>query len=295
MNTEWMNTPANWQTLHYHPLCEVTDFGAGVDMDAFSASMRANGYDSDEPVVLIYDKDNKQWLILDGRHRHMAAIHAGVVPSFKKFVGKDPMAFVAKKIYRQHLNENQRAMLAATISNLGEGRPKTGSIEPVSQEQAAKTMKVSRSSVKRASKVTKDGTEKVKRAVRQGKVTVSDAAKIINKSAAAQDEMVAKVESGEAKTLAQAAGMVPEAFHDDDGPVERNIGQRRKSGQVRFDFHTADKHWGQVVRWPDQIAKAYQGEKASVEFREIDALLEKLAEVRKLWHKRLIKIDREVA
>jgi hypothetical protein len=59
----------------------------------------------------------------------------------------------------RHLDESQRAMVAARLANLGEGRPgKTASIDAVSQPQAAERLNVSRPSVQRAAAVLDKGT-----------------------------------------------------------------------------------------------------------------------------------------
>ena len=80
---------------------------------------------------------------------------------------------------RRHLHESQRAMVAAKLANMSEGRPKeTGQIRPVSKDQAAETMGVGRTSVTHARKVQSKGDPELVKAVEQGKVTVSAAAKM---------------------------------------------------------------------------------------------------------------------
>ena len=59
---------------------------------------------------------------------------------------------------RRHLDESLRAMVAAKLANMDEGRPKkTGQICPVSKDQAATTMGVGRTSVTHAKKVQEKG------------------------------------------------------------------------------------------------------------------------------------------
>jgi hypothetical protein len=88
--------------------------------------------------------------ILDGRNRYRACIEAGVELRFRTFGdrasdGDDPRAFVISlNIMRRHLSESQRAMIAARLANLDEGRPsKTPVIAGVSQGEAAELCNVS--------------------------------------------------------------------------------------------------------------------------------------------------------
>jgi hypothetical protein len=110
MQTRSIATPTDWQHLQPHPLAEIVEFGAGIDLDALAAHMRQYGYDPDEAIVL------HDGMILDGRHRLRAAIQAGVTPTFKVFEGRNAIAYVGKKMHRQHLDTSQRALLAATLA-----------------------------------------------------------------------------------------------------------------------------------------------------------------------------------
>ena len=62
MKTRVIATPTGWKHLKPHPLSELTEFGAGIDIDALAQHMREHGYDYGEPIILF---DNQ---ILDGRH-----------------------------------------------------------------------------------------------------------------------------------------------------------------------------------------------------------------------------------
>jgi len=86
---------------------------------------------------------------------------------------------ISLNLYRRHLNESQRAMVAAKIATMSEGRPsETRSIDLVSQDDAAEMLNVSVPSVKRAKKVQESGNEKLIADVESGKVTVSAAATV---------------------------------------------------------------------------------------------------------------------
>ncbi len=199
--TEKIPVPENWKELKHHPLACFSEFGTGIDMDSFVASMRDGGFDESEFVTLLDGE------ILDGRHIHAGAIDADVVPNFRQFIGSDPFRYVCKKILRQHLDASQRAMFAASLVEAKEGRPKTppiGGVSPKTRSSAAKLLDVSERNVDRALEVLEHGTPKLQAAVKSGTVSVSDAAEIVDEPAKVQNKAVKDVAQGKAPT-AQAA------------------------------------------------------------------------------------------
>jgi hypothetical protein len=112
MKTEPIEAPQGWQDLRPHPLSKLVEFGAGIEIDALVDHINKHGYADDEAIVL------HDGMILDGRHRHEAAKRAGVTPPFRQFCGRNAMAYAAKKLFRQHLSESQRAMMAETLINV---------------------------------------------------------------------------------------------------------------------------------------------------------------------------------
>jgi hypothetical protein len=65
---------------------------------------------------------------------------------------------VSLNLRRRHLDTSQRAMVAAKIANMSEGRPsKTVEISTVSQPEAAELLNVSRESVVSARRVVDEG------------------------------------------------------------------------------------------------------------------------------------------
>ncbi|WLR92164.1 hypothetical protein [Shinella zoogloeoides] len=64
------------------------------------------------PIVLLDDE------ILDGRARFEACRMVGIDPIFETHDGDDPLAFVVSgNLHRRHLNESQRAIVAARLAN----------------------------------------------------------------------------------------------------------------------------------------------------------------------------------
>jgi hypothetical protein len=84
---------------------------------------------------------------------------------------------VSLNLHRRHLNESQRAMVAAKLTTLTHGQRADASIDAsVTQPQAAELLNVSRPSVQRARKVQESGDKKLIASVESGQVSVSSAA-----------------------------------------------------------------------------------------------------------------------
>jgi hypothetical protein len=123
--------------------------------------------------------------ILDGRNRQLACEAAHVKPRYEEWKPRNkddtPLDFViSSNLARRHLNESQRAMVAAKLSNLPAHRPGKGSapIGGLSQPKAAKAMGVSPRSVQRAKVVLKQGEPELAAAVEAGHIKVNAAAAI---------------------------------------------------------------------------------------------------------------------
>lgn len=235
MKTEFMLPPAGWKNLAYHPLSEIVGFGTGIDVEALAEHMKRHGYDEQESIILF--RDGRSDVILDGRHKHKACVIADITPSFRRFVGTSPEAYVAKKAFRQHLSESQRAMIAASISNASRSKPSIDG--PKNNEDAAAAMNVSEKSVERAKKVIANGTPALREAVKVGIVTVSDAAKVADEPAKVQNQAVKDVQDGKAPTAKKAAEE-----------------KKPKSGKPRFDEKGFDKAYGNLVRLVDARGNA---------------------------------------
>lgn len=168
--------------IEFHPVANIFPLIDGQEFAALVADIRAHGLR--EPIVL------HEGMILDGRNRYLACTDADVAPRFVVYGGVDPVAYVVSlNLHRRHLNESQRAMVAAEIANLGEGRPwpaeslpqlpgVTASIEAVTQTAAADMLNVSRAAVQRAATVRDHATPALVQKVQRGEVSVSAAAEI---------------------------------------------------------------------------------------------------------------------
>lgn len=138
-----------------------------------------------QPIVL--DGDGR---IVDGRNRWRACLLAGIEPTSRVYQGTEEELLpflVSLNMARRHMDESQRAMVAAKIANLPKhanqhvaGSDEVASIEATSQGTAADLMNVSRSAVQRARKVAdhaapENAVPELVEAVESGRVSVSAA------------------------------------------------------------------------------------------------------------------------
>jgi ParB-like chromosome segregation protein Spo0J len=207
------------------PLMKEADLGLLVD-DIVEHGLR-------EPI-LVY-----QGLILDGRNRLRACELAGVEPRFVEWDGVgSPLAIVlSRNLHRRHLNEGQRAIIAARAKGMFEDeaaeRKRAAQFGHDSQSpaadggdrekspenavaanlqqpgrataKAAELLNVSERSVFTASRVLKSADEQVIAAVESGDIAVSDAASIANLPKDDQRQALDAKRAGRARTLRQAA------------------------------------------------------------------------------------------
>jgi ParB-like chromosome segregation protein Spo0J len=183
-----------------HPLAAVFPM---MDEDAFQAfkeDIRVNGVH--EWGTLYEGK------ILDGRNRYRACCELGIEMTFgevescePEYIAKfDPVAFViSHNLHRRHLSESQRAMVAAKLADMTQGRPsKEKGPNGTLIEDASKMLNVSERSTKRAKKVLSSGSEEVQQAVEIGELPVSVAADFVKKVPDKQEQAAIASQGAEA-------------------------------------------------------------------------------------------------
>jgi N6-adenosine-specific RNA methylase IME4 len=177
--------------LSYHPLANIFPLLEGEEFDALVEDIRERG--QREPIVLYQNQ------ILDGRNRHRACLEAGIACWFEEYDGDDPLAFVISlNLKRRHLNESQRAMVAAKLATLNDGQRQVGQLADVpTQEQAAALLKVGERSIRRAREVQGQGAPELIHAVESDKVSVSAAADIATLPVEQQRAILAKFDKRE--------------------------------------------------------------------------------------------------
>jgi ParB-like nuclease domain len=130
-----------------------------------------------DPITIFENK------ILDGQHRYLACVRAGIEPRFTTYTGDDPVGFViSKNLQRRHLTASQRAIIAAKLATMRQGARTdlAQNCAMLSQRQAAELLNVSRRSVQHAHEVLAKGNQGLAEQVSRGKMTVSKAADAVH-------------------------------------------------------------------------------------------------------------------
>jgi N6-adenosine-specific RNA methylase IME4/ParB-like chromosome segregation protein Spo0J len=173
--------------IEFHPLSMLFPLIEGEAFDEIVADIKAHGLH--EPIVRYEGR------ILDGRNRYNACIAAGIEPEFVDYTGADPVAYVVSlNLKRRHLNESQRAMVAAKLATLKRGDNQHSPVGETSQARAAELLNVGKRSVERAADVRDHGAPELQHAVERGDVSVSAAADVATMPQADQREIVARGE-----------------------------------------------------------------------------------------------------
>lgn len=137
--------------------------------------------------------------ILDGRNRARACDELGIDLPCQVYEGDDPYGFVISlNLHRRHLNESQRAMVAARMATMKQGaRTDLSPIGEKSQAEAAELMHVGKRTVERAVGVIESGDEELVSKVETGELSVNAAVTELRKRENAEKrEQIAKLDPG---------------------------------------------------------------------------------------------------
>lgn len=214
--------------LQPHPFADLFPMLDAADSAELRADIAAHGL---RDLVTLYDGQ-----ILDGRNRFRALmdiaklgmtykgraltevdLHDDVMPAvelgsghfFRRFRGSEAEALeyvLSKNLHRRHLNEAQRALVAANLATLGQGRPaaeKTRQLADLSQGEAAERLHVSERSIQRAAVVRDHGVSELNAAVQRGELAISTAAQLARLPADEQARLIR--EAADPKALAKVA------------------------------------------------------------------------------------------
>lgn len=197
--------------MEWHPYAKLFPMMSEDKIQELAEDIRKNGL----IYPIIVDSDDR---IIDGRNRSVACELAGIeqVVEAKVMDDQETLAFVVSaNLRRRHLNESQRADIAAKMATLKHGGDRKSKDQAanrpldskpvVSQEQAAELMNVSPRSVRRAAKVQREGSDELKAAVSSGDVALSRA------------EIISELPKAE-----QAAAIKENPREIKEGPPENN-------------------------------------------------------------------------
>lgn len=181
-----MNPIMNVAHMECHPYCLAIPEMSEQEYQELKGDIAGSG--QLEPIVLFAGQ------ILDGRHRYRACLELGIEPWFKEFDGPDSLLdyVVSANLRRRHLTESQRAMAMASLCKLERGRPALKAVEaveaeaenreisPITKAIAAEKAGVDPKTMHSAMKVDRHGAPELVEAVKQGRVSVSAAAKVVD-------------------------------------------------------------------------------------------------------------------
>jgi len=182
-------------SMKFHELANIFPMMSASELAALRADIAKHGLR--EPIILAEGK------IADGRNRYNACVELGVEPRFEAWDGIGSLVafIVSMNLHRRHLNESQRAMVAAKLANMRQGArtdlQPSANLPEVGQPEAAQMLSVGERSLRSAKKVLTSGTPELARAVEQGKVAVSLAAIAAQLPEEKQIEFTSQVEAGE--------------------------------------------------------------------------------------------------
>jgi hypothetical protein len=185
--------------MKQHQLSAAFPSMSDAEIEALAEDIRAHGLR--EPGVVYEGK------VLDGWHRYQACTKAGVPFATVDFPeGHDPVAFVkSRNLHRRHLTESQRATAVVACSNWAPSGRQVGTgthlekTPAMTNEQMAREADVSPSTIKHAKTALTAGFGD---AVRDGALTVREAAKLAREPAIVDDKVKAKrAEDGEVVRL----------------------------------------------------------------------------------------------
>jgi hypothetical protein len=129
--------------LEVHPLAMIFPRLDEAKLAELTEDIEANGLQ--HPILLYEGK------ILDGVNRYEACKMLNKEVWTYPYSGRDPIGYVlSANLHRRHLSTEQRAFVAAKLSNLKVGDNQTTKGSGTSIEVAAKLVEVSRASVERA-------------------------------------------------------------------------------------------------------------------------------------------------
>jgi N6-adenosine-specific RNA methylase IME4 len=231
-------------TLPFHPLANIFPLIEGAEFDELVADVKANGL---RDSITVHDG-----MVLDGRNRQRACEAAEVDCVYAPLPFEaDPLAFViSKNLKRRHLNESQRAYVAAKLANLEHGGDRKSSDQaanlplesapqqPVSQSMAAGMLNVSERSVRAARSVQERGTPELQRAVEQGTLPVSAAAQAAKLDPDTQRKIAAEAEAGRANVV---RNVIKQENRDNR---EKELGERQLAApEGKFGVIVEDYEW----------------------------------------------------
>lgn len=165
--------------MKYHKFANLFPMMSDAELSVLVEDMRQHGYDATAPIITLNGE------ILDGRNRHKAAELAGVVPVFVEYDGDDPLDYVIRhNLNRRHLNESQRAVIAAKLETMKHGGNRQDAnlhLENITRSEAAALLNVSPRTVATVKAIEKSAPDLIEK-INRGEMTAHEAQKKIKEA-----------------------------------------------------------------------------------------------------------------
>ncbi|ACT47145.1 MT-A70 family methyltransferase [Methylotenera mobilis] len=188
--------------LLIHPIANLFPEMSELQFDELKQDIAQNGLQM--PILMYGGK------VVDGRHRLRACSALGVTPKFAELEAANDksaeQSVISINLHRRHLTEGQKAIIAARLTNsfVGANQHTAGA---VSQRKVAEELGISVDSVQRGKKVLNNGTPELIAAVSEGKLDISNAAKLAQ--LAKQDQ--SQLNFDDIKTIQEASKAINKA------------------------------------------------------------------------------------
>jgi|GEM_PF-1031751 len=226
--------------LAIHPYASMFPRMEGEKFLAFVDDIRTKGMQ--EEIVLL------EGAVLDGANRYSALqiirgdelkLVAGEFRDFNPATEGDPLDWVlSRNIHRRHMDDGQRAMVAASLVTMPGHRPDKGADRHTSVDDAAARLNVSKRLVQRARQILETGSPDLVRLVRQGHLAVDQGERAAKENFELQAKVVDLVEQG----LSNAARTATKQAARDTR--ERELGKRQRDlPDKKFGVILADPEW----------------------------------------------------
>lgn len=140
--------------MKIHPVAQLFPMLSDSELHDLAQDIKTNGLQ--QPIVMQGDT------LLDGRNRLAACEKAGVNPTFRQHDGDATRFIISANLRRRHLNESQRAMVAARLANMplgGATYRSANSHTDVSLNDSAELLNVGRRTVADAKLIEREAPE----------------------------------------------------------------------------------------------------------------------------------------
>lgn len=255
-----MTQDAQTARIPFHPYANLFPMMTAAERAELVRSIGRDG--QRHPVVI--DEDG----IIDGRNRYEACLALGLTPRTRAYDprprpqgdGPDRLAFVlAENLERRHLNESQRAMVAARLATMRQGertdlavasipdqgdgsgddsREPSANLPKVDQVTAAKMLSVSDRSVRDAKVVQTKAEPEIQRAVDAGQLAVSAAKQAAALAPDVQRRIAGEAAAGKANVVRTAIKQGTRAVRE-----EKLGGQIADLPEEKFGLFDMDPEW----------------------------------------------------